>query len=327
LVADTIVRTVAEMPESGKLGLVDRIELFSGGCASNAAIDMARLGLSVAIIGKTGRDGFGGFLAGVLRDAGVDAKGLVSDGGASTSASVALIEAGGERSFLHSYGANGLFSIGDVDFGVIAESRVVFVAGAMLMPTFDGGQCAELLRRAKGMGKMTVLDTAWDAKGRWMDLLRPCMGHIDLFMPSVDEARMLSGENEPESMADAFLAMGVGTAVIKLGGDGCLIKGEGARSALVCPTYSQYKAVDTTGAGDSFVSGFLTGLSKGWDMARCAVLANAVGTHCVMHPGSSTGIRGFADTVSFIEGHEVPAVRHADGSTYAPASGVWDWGA
>jgi sugar/nucleoside kinase (ribokinase family) len=304
LVADVIARTVDGLPESGKLQLVNNIELFSGGCAANSAIDMAILGLNVAVIGKVGKDGFGKFMTAALKDEKLNVEGLKADDTAGTSASIVTVDAGGERSFLHCLGANAEFGIDDIDFSIIENSKIVFVAGTMLMPKFDGLQCADFLIKAKESGKYTALDTAWDSGGRWMNVLEPCMKHIDLFIPSIEEAAMLSGKEEPEEVADAFLAMGVKTSVIKLGKRGCFIKNRDGEKHLI-PTYSKYKAVDTTGAGDSFAAGFLTGLTKGWSLYECGKFANAVGTHCVMAAGASTGIKSFEETLTFMVNNEI----------------------
>lgn len=304
LVADAIARTVDGLPESGKLQSIDKIELFTGGCATSASIDMSRLGLNVAIIGKIGNDGFGQFMSAALKDEKVNIEGLKADDSIGTSASIVTVDSNGERSFLHYFGANAEFGINDIDYSIIQNSRIVFVAGTMLLPKFDGIQCAEFLKKAKEMGKYTVLDTAWDSKGRWMNVLEPCMKYIDLFIPSIEEAAMLSGKEEPEEMADTFLAMGVKTAVIKLGKKGCFIKGLNGEKHLI-PTYTKIKAVDTTGAGDSFVAGFLTGLTKGWNLYECGKLANAVGTHCVMAAGASTGIKSLDETLRFMEINEI----------------------
>lgn len=304
LVADAIARTVDGLPESGKLQLIDKIELFTGGCATSAAIDMAKLGLNVAIIGKIGNDGFGKFMSASLKDENVNIDGLRASNEIGTSASIVTVDSSGERSFLHYLGANSEFEISDIDYGIIQNSKIVFVAGTMLLPKFDGVQCAEFLKRAKEMGKYTVLDTAWDSKGRWMSVLEPCMKYIDLFIPSVEEAAMLSGKEEPEEMADAFFELGVKNVVIKLGKRGCFIKKPNGEKHII-PTYSKIKAIDTTGAGDSFVAGFLTGLTKGWDLYECGKFANAVGTHCVMAAGASTGIKSFEETVEFMKNNEI----------------------
>ena len=303
LVADAIARTVNNLPDKGKLDLVDKIELFTGGCATNSAIDMARMGLNIAIIGKIGDDGFGKFLLGSLRDEKVDVKGLVAAAGSNTSASLVTVDSNGERSFMHCVGANGEFSESDVNYDIIRDSKIVFVAGTMLMPTFDGLQCAEFLKKAREMGKYTVLDTAWDSRGRWMSVLKPCMEYIDLFIPSIEEAEQLSGKKDPEEIADVFLSMGVKITVIKRGRKGCFIKDSSGEKYTI-PTYSKIKAVDTTGAGDSFVAGFLTGMTKGWSLYQCGLLGNAVGTHCVKAAGASTGIKSFEEIVEFMKNNE-----------------------
>jgi len=298
LVADVLAKSVDSLPDRGKLDRVEKIELFTGGCAVYAAIAIARLGMNVAVVGKIGNDGFGSFLSNSLQKEKVDISGLVVDNQCSTSASIVLVDSTGERSFLHSIGANGEFTGDDINYDIALDSKIVFVAGTMLMPKFDGKQCAEFLRNARKAHCTTALDTAWDSTGRWMQVLEPCMEHIDLFMPSYEEAVMFSGEKEPDKIADVFLSMGVKLVVIKLGKDGCFIKNPQERYLI--PTYKKYKAVDTTGAGDSFAAGFLTGYSKGWDLYKCGVLANAVGTHCVMSAGASTGIKSFEETMNFI---------------------------
>lgn len=303
LVADAIARTVNGLPDKGKLGLVDSIELYTGGCAANVAIDMARLGIGVAMVGKIGNDGFGKFMRSSLKEENVNIDGLVICEDASTSASVVTVDSNGERTFLHCLGANAEFTIDDINYDIIEKSKIVCVAGTMLMPKFDGEQCADFLKRTRELGKYNVLDTAWDSKGRWMEVLKPCMKYIDLFMPSIEEAVMLSGKEDPNEIADIFLSMGVKTVVIKLGKDGCFMKDEKGKKYLI-PAYDKIRAVDTTGAGDSFVSGFLTGLVKGWSLLECGKFANAVGAHCVMAAGASTGIKSFEQITEFIKNYD-----------------------
>lgn len=304
LVADAIARTVDNLPESGKLELVERIELFTGGCAANAAIDMAKLGLNTAVLGKLGDDGFGKFMLNSLKDENVDVAGLKIDSLVGTSSSLVTIDSNGERSFLHYLGANAEFGVEDINIDIIENSEIVFVAGVMLMPKFDGIPCAQFLKLVKEMGKYTVLDTAWDSKGRWMNLLGPSMKYIDLFIPSLEEAIMLSGKKEPEEIADFFLSMGVKTVVIKLGKNGCFIKDDKGEKHQI-PTYTKVKVVDTTGAGDSFVAGFIAGMVHGWNLYECGKFANAVGSHCVMAAGASNGITSFEEILNFVQNNEI----------------------
>lgn len=303
LVADAIAKTVDTIPEKGKLQPVDTISLHSGGCAASASIDLAKIGMKTAMIGKVGKDGFGEFLANTLKSHGVDTQGLVMKEGINTSASLVLVSESGERTFLHSIGSNKELCYEDVDFDIIAKSRALFIGGTNLMPSFDGEPCSRVVRKAKEMGVYTVLDTAWDSTGRWMEIVEPSLPWLDLFIPSYDEAKLIAGKEKPEDIADVFLSKGAGLAVIKLGKDGCFIKSAKGEKHLI-PTYTDIKAVDATGAGDSFVAGFITGILQGWDLYKCGKFANAVGTHCVMAMGATTGIKSMQEILEFMKKYE-----------------------
>ncbi len=304
LVADVIAKPVDSIPKPGLLERIDSIAIYSGGCAMSAGIDMAKIGLKTAVLGKTGNDSFGSFLREELEKYGVETKGVATDDKIQTSASVVISASSGERSFLHTVGANGTFCYEDVNWDVIEDSRIVFVAGTMLMDAFDGEDCARVLKKCKEMGKVTVLDTAWDSRGRWMDVLRPCMPYIDVFMPSIDEAiELAGGEQDPVKIADYFFSLGVKQVVIKLGSRGCYLRETKDSEGVVVPCY-KVKAIDTTGAGDSFCAGFLSGMAKGLSFTECGRFANAVGAHCVQAMGATTGIRSYEEIVAFMEAQE-----------------------
>ncbi len=304
IVADCIAKPIQKMPERGKLEFVDKISLHTGGNAATCAINVSKLGMKSAVLGKIGGDGFGLFFLDELKKHGVETAGLKIDPEATTSASLALIGADGERSFLHSRGANGLLVEADLNYDIVDRTNIVFVTGCNLMPKFDGPECAKFLKKCKEMGKTTAYDVCWDPTGRWMEITGPAMPYIDYFMPSIEEAVELSGGlTDLDEMADKFLSMGPHTVVIKTGKKGCFIKTKKGER-LEVPTYTRIKAFDTTGAGDSFCSGFLSGLSQGWDLERCAKFANAVGTHCVMAAGASTGIKPMKDILQFMEDYD-----------------------
>ncbi len=305
LVADCLSQTVDRLPQKGKLSLIDSIRLFSGGCASNTAIDLAVLGAKTALVGMVGQDGFGAFLREELKKHGVNTGGLTETNRAGTSASVALIDSSGERSFLHYTGANAVFTRDDINMEIIRQTDIVFVAGSMLMPSFDGDPCAAFLKTCKELGKTTVLDTAWDDTGMWN--IAPCLPYLDYFIPSYDEAAAITGESSVEKISSLFLDAGVSHVVIKTGKDGCFLKSRSKGQnnlppqGVHLPAYSSVQAVDTTGAGDSFCAGFLYGLSRGMELTECAKLGNAAGAFCVSSCGATTGIRPYAEVCRFID--------------------------
>lgn len=307
LVADVITKPVDQLPEKGKLQLVDSIELFSGGNAMTASLNLKTLGCSSAVIGKIGRDPLGDFLRRKLLASGVDVRGLAEDSNSQTSASVALSSADGERTFLHCIGANGTFGLDDINWDVISESEIVFVTGSFLLDRFDGAQTAEFLSRCKREGKKTALDVCWDSRGRWGSVLDQAMPYIDYFLPSYEEAVMLAGKEDgtpPEELARVFFEKGVQSVVIKWGSHGCYAQESARAPGMRLPTYTGIKPVDTTGAGDSFCSGFLAACSRGEAFLDCARFANAAGTHCIMARGATTGMKSYETIKRFMEEYE-----------------------
>jgi sugar/nucleoside kinase (ribokinase family) len=264
---------------------------------------MAKIGLNAAIIGKIGNDGFGAFMQNAFQENKVNTEGLIVKNGGSTSASLVIVTDDGERSFIHCQGENATLVESDIDYSILDEAKIVFVAGIMLMARFDGDECAKLLKKCKEKGKITALDTAWDSTGRWMKVMTSSMPYLDYFLPSYEEAVELSGKTEPEDIADVFLSMGPKTVVIKLGKDGCFIKTINGDKYSI-PTYDKIKPVDTTGAGDSFCAGFLTGIVKGKSLVESGKFANAVGTHCIMAKGASTGIKSEQEIIKFMQEYE-----------------------
>ena len=123
LVADIIAKPVDRIPNKGLLGLIDSITMHSGGCAMSAAVDMAKIGLKTAVLGKVGKDSFGEFLRNTLIENNVNVDGLAVGENMQTSASIVLSNSDGERTFLHCIGANGTFGENDINWEVIEKSK------------------------------------------------------------------------------------------------------------------------------------------------------------------------------------------------------------
>ncbi len=300
LTADVVGKPIESLPERGKLGLVERIELHSGGCAANTGIGLAILGVDTAIIGKVGNDGFGDFVVGRFQKYGIEIGGVAWDKDAATSATMVFVDSSGERSFLHYPGANATFRLEDIDTSLIHKSKIVHVAGTFLMPQFDGEPTAELLKQAQAAGVITSLDTVWDARGGWMQTMGTALAYTDYFLPSYEEAKQLaSGEEDPTEIARFLIDAGVKVVGLKLGDKGCYVRTATGDSFSI-PAL-KVNAIDALGAGDSFVAGFLTGLVHGWDLEQCSRFAVAVGSCCVQALGANTGIRSFEETLRIME--------------------------
>jgi len=306
LVADVVGKPVDQVPERGKLTLVDTMELHTGGCASNTGTSLAKIGIDTAIIGKVGDDGFGDFMVKELGKWGADCSGIVRDRVAKTSATMVMVHGDGERSLIHYIGANATLTEDDVNFDVVKSSKILHVAGTFLMPAFDGEPTARVLKKAQGMGVITSLDTCWDSKGNWMKLLEPCLPYMDYFVPSIEEARMCAGKREPTDVAKVFMDKGVKVVALKMGDQGCYIKSKDVEIRL--PIY-EVDAIDATGAGDAFAAGFLAGIVQGWDLEATGKFANATGAFCVTALGCTAGIRDQKTIESFIAAQEACCAR------------------
>lgn len=296
VVVDVWARPVDQWPARGTLGLVEEVGIGLGGCAANCGLDFIRLGGRATVMGCVGRDGLGDFALNTLQEGG--AQTAVRRVDVPTSATLITIHPDGERTFLHCTGADGAIEPDQVDMAVVTSAPVLALLGVNLMPGFDGAPQATVLARAKQQGVTTVVDTAWDDTGRWMETLAPLLPYTDLLLPSVGEARGLTGREDPPGMAQVLLEQGPSLVGIKLGPEGSYLRT--AEQELWIPAYP-VETVDGTGAGDAFVAGFLYGWQQGWELRDVGRFANAVGALSTTALGTTRGVRSAAETIRFLE--------------------------
>ena len=294
---DVLAKPVDKLPTRGGLLPVDHIELAMGGCASNTAIALSRLGVKTALWGKLGRDDFGEYALRQLKREKVETAGIVLDSKVSTSATVVLIHSDAQRSFLHSMAANDEISLSDIKTRAFAGCRHLHVGGYFLFPALDGPRMAQVLKAAQKQGLTTSLDTAWDLNGKWLKTLKPCLPYLDYFMPSEREVKMLLGFTNPAKAAKTFQKMGAKNVVIKLGEKGSYLLSQSGAQIRV-PAFKT-KVLDTTGAGDAFCAGFIKALSLSLDFKECLKLGNAAGAAAVTALGATAGIKSFTQLLKY----------------------------
>jgi len=298
LVADIVARPVDKFPEEGKLELVKEMGLHIGGCATNTSTDLAKLGISTGVIGKVGRDGFGDFVIKQMSNCGLNIGGVKRDAKLNTSGTMVFVLPDGERSFIHYFGANSTLDDKDVDYSFVKKARIFHVAGFFLLPALEGKPIANIFRKVKQMGITTSFDTAWDSRGRWLKAIKLAFPYVDFFLPSIEEAKKISGKENPDKIGQFFLDRGVKVVALKMGPAGSYLKTKNI-SMKIAPF--KVKTVDGTGAGDAFVAGFLAGLVKKWPLEKCAEFANAVGALAATKVGATSGVRTTEETLKFIK--------------------------
>jgi sugar/nucleoside kinase (ribokinase family) len=188
----------------------------------------------------------------------------------------------------------------------LAGKRVVFVTGTMLMDALDGAPTAELLRRARDAGAVTMLDTVYveGVEGEeWRRRVFPALPELDYFVPSEPEAAAMSGEREASRMSRVFREEGARNVVIKLGSRGVLCVSERGEETVV-PAMRGVNVVDATGAGDCWGAGFIAGLVAGKSMVEAARLGNAVAGVSIQGLGATTALRDMNQVMELMRGQE-----------------------
>jgi len=296
-VADILARPVDHLEPPGTSQRLEDVAFGPGGNAVNTAIALARLGVSVRVAAALGEDRFGQFLRERVCSEGLDDSGLVILAGSKTSTSIVLVQASGERRFLHLRGASTHFSEEHLKWELAKGARFFHYASAFALPAFDGPPLVRTLRRAREAGCETSVNVCWDLQGRWLSLLEPALAWIDFMFPNLEEGRKLTGESEPEAIAQRLRAGGVKTVVVKLGANGCYV--ESPDAAFNSPGFL-VQAIDSTGAGDCFAAGFLAALCRGRNLTEAARFANAAGALATLGLGGADSAPTRAKVLAFL---------------------------
>ncbi|TPW15126.1 MAG: hypothetical protein FD127_976 [Acidimicrobiaceae bacterium] len=297
-IVDILGRPVAAVPEGQGIALLDEIRMTVAGTAAGTAVDLARLGVNIATIGLVGDDELGRWLTHKMSSEGVDTSRIAVDSRAQTSASMLPIRPNGQRPALHVKGTNALLSLDHMDWPLIESAKYVHVGGSCLLDSLDGEPTAEILRRAQAAGAKTSLDLLGLGDSDFAGIFGPCLEHIDYFLPNDEDALMVSGQS---TQADAIRWLhdrGVGATVITLGAHGASYAANGGAETRGA-AYA-VKVVDTTGCGDAFSAGFLTGLVEGMDPVGAMELGLASGSLVATGLGSDAGLTDRSGLESFM---------------------------
>lgn len=297
IVHDILVRPVDRV-EWGTSIWMESLDQGLGGNGANTAFAVAKLGVPVKLLGCIGGDELGDRCFATLQSAGVDVL-QVERSGLPTAATVVLVNSSGERALLHHPGCSRAAFSTPLTFeppGRTEFSRY-HLANAFALPLMRK-TAAATLANAKAAGLATSVDTGWDALGEWMTTLEPCLPHVDLLFVNETEARMLTGSDDPDQSARVLRANGVSSVVVKLGAKGCVVFHASERISIrAFPAHP----VDTTGAGDCFVGGFLAGLARGLAIRECAELACAAGALSIQRLGAVTGLLDYESTRAWMK--------------------------
>ena len=297
-VVDMLVRPVPldRAIGGGRLVHVQPIEVTTGGIVSNSGIAMAKLGMKVAAFSYVGRDEWAPIIRRKYESEGLDASHLLTHPTGATSTTAVLIDPSGERTFAHCVGApremNGRTFLDNLD--LFRRSRMALIGYYSLMPNLEG-DLPRVLEALRSVGCKTALDAAGD--GGSMQPLDRLLPHLDVYVPSHNEAEHQTQENDPRKIIETYRRCGApGVLGVKLGSKGALLSDRAGSFIEISAVKPPGDVVDTTGAGDSFYAGLLTGILRGMDLGEAGRLAAATGACCVTGLGATAGLRGYNET-------------------------------
>jgi 2-dehydro-3-deoxygluconokinase len=290
------------------------------GAEVNVAVGVARLGISAALVGRVGDDGFGTAILRRLRGEGVDVAGLIVDRAAPTGLLIRERRGVGPASVDYRRAGSAGSRLGpqDVDAAAAAirGARRLHLTG--ITPALSATARAAV-DRALDIAAASGVPVSLDLNLRrrlWSDVeaaavLRPVAAHCDLLFGGADEiAAVTGGEPGDDPAALAALGRGLGppTVIVKRGAQGALALGSSGVPITV-PAVPVLAVVDPVGAGDAFVAGVLAALAEGRPLADGLRWGVACGAACVAAVGDLTGLPTRGELEAILAGAEPSSIR------------------
>ena len=306
IVADHVCTPISHLPAAGELVMANGMLLTVGGCAANAAVDLAKMRVRVDIVGRVGDDVFGRVVTDILREANVETSCLKPSPGVDTSQTLIVNVQGQDRRFIHTFGANRDFRAADIPLKLLEQVKVLYLGGYLVMPGVTQDELVPVFAEARKRGVKTVLDIVVPRKGEYLSHFDRLLPYVDVFLPNDHEAELITGEKDPLKQAAVFQRLGAGTTIITMGGAGSILVQKDLR--LRAGVYS-VPLVDASGGGDAFDAGYICGLLEGKGPEDCLRIASALGASCVRAIGTTPGVFTRAECEAFLQAHDLTVER------------------
>jgi sugar/nucleoside kinase (ribokinase family) len=298
-VADILVRPVplSAAIGGGRLFHVEPIDATTGGIVCNTGTAMRRLGMRVAGSSLVGDDLWGSLIRSRLEAEGIGTEAIETHPSLATSTTAVLIEPGGERSFAHHVGAPRAIDLAFIrrQAARFGASRIAVLGYIGLLPGLEPalGEAAAAIRAA---GCRVVLETG--GSGGTLGELSAALPHVAVYVPSLDEAVHQTGLADPREIIACYRGHGAtGIVGVKLGSKGAILSPAAGELIDIPCIPAPGPVADTTGAGDSFLAGLLTGLLRDMPLREAGLLGAATAACCVTGVGATAGLRSFEETL------------------------------
>jgi sugar/nucleoside kinase (ribokinase family) len=309
----------------GNLREVDKIEATPGGTVGNTGGALCKLKVPTRLGALVGEDIF----ANVLEE---NLKNISSTNSeiylkkvpqASSGYAIVLSPLNQDRMFLACRGVNDVISATTFDASFRKNLKILHFGYPSLCKKMAGNNGEELVKlfsQCLQENILTSLDMSLPSKDTffydvdWIKYLENVLPYTSLFCPSIEELRfMLKDEtSSPEELADKLLTLGCSAVLLKMGKDGMLLKvSNNENKTKIFSLFSNHKwtnsfyyekpfpckVLNTTGAGDSAIAGFLTGIYSNYDALNCLKLASRVAAYRIAAAGNLSGIPSLQEII------------------------------
>ena len=273
---------------------VEQIAMTIGGDAINESTIISRLGYKVSLLSMVGNDVVGDFIIDHCKKNNIEFTGVLIKDGINTSINVGLVTDDGERTFVtNRNGSLWKLTLEDIDLSRLSEGKILSLASIFNNPLLDNTALVKIFKKAKENNMIICADMIKARFGEKIGDIREALQYVDYFFPNYEEACMMTDETDLRKIADKFLSCGVKNIVIKVGKKGCYIKNISGIEKII-PAMKNIKPVDTIGAGDNFVAGFIVALLDGKSIEKAATFANVTASISVESIGATNGIKNKA---------------------------------
>ncbi|TDD38813.1 sugar kinase [Saccharopolyspora elongata] len=302
----------------GSLAHVSGAHVGIGGAETNVAVGLSRLGVPVTWIGRVGDDSLGRRVVREVRGEGVDVRAQLAPEAATGLMVKELTGPGTSRVYYYRAGSAGSrLAATDVPAGLVESVGLVHLTGITpLLSDSAREACLSVVRRARAAGVRVSVDVNYRSTLAPADVAAKVLGELvgeaDLVFGSLEElAYGVPGGVADDSLAIDELAraldpMGAREIVVKRGADGASTYTEGT---VVHAPGHRVDVVDTVGAGDAFVAGYLSGDVQGWSVKEKLARANACGAVMCTTPGDWEAAPTPAELEAFLGADGDPVQR------------------
>jgi sugar/nucleoside kinase (ribokinase family) len=280
---DIVATGLRSLPQLGSETIAADFALTLGSASAIFAAGISKLGHRVTFVSQVGMDQFGEFCISALEANGVSTDQIQRNAQVKTGATIALSGVR-DRALVTYPGAIESFSYEQLNISILKGHRHLHMTSYFLQkglrPSFP-----QIFRHAKEAGLTTSFDPNSDPSGPWSKAVRGVLRYTDVLFINQREAMQMTRSS---TVQKALKTLGdlVPCAVIKLGSKGATaIRGTKVTRA---PGFN-VKAVDTTGAGDSFDAGFISSYLRAAPLLECLRLGNACGALSTREPGGTAG--------------------------------------